>query len=429
MLDIKSIYENTSYEFRLEFVAALLILNALYWQQCDEDTMASLPENYSTSLLIQEYGLFNYFQIDNDTIPHFQDLNNVQRINSWHDMYVCYIEAKKPSEDNCLLDAAKFSLLAILVACVENEVKLGASIQSKVDKFSRRIAFYGYQLLIYDGRRNRYPAEYIYLYFPLVFEEACSLIPLEYEVCTEGETKEFGTERAIYFSLPREELIEKMRSMSPRQYGDFLYENVPSSECDREAISNLMSKYGDEHYPVPRDFNNENMHCWGELFDLSEFDGHLWYPENTVNDINSLLEAVKRSVEQINRESEEESPGEYILLSVDYLSVKDYANSQLSLPRQQAMLRLVQLVLYKLYVGESFKIEDVKKLDDIVTPLRTALSVQSALTLAAYRCGVLMKRLQIQTCPHGSAAIAELFPKLSIFFNRVMTTTLVKKSP
>lgn len=422
MLDTISLCKNNTYEFRREFVVALLVLNALYWQQYDEDAVSeSLSDDYATSLSLNNFDLFDFDLFDFDTIPHFQYLNNLQRINAWYDMYVRYITLGKVSDDSCLLDAMRFSLLAILMAAIEKELKFDTSINSKVYKFSRRIALYGFQILNFDYPQVNSPGGNVYFDFPLTFEEACSLIPLEYEVCTDQSiVREEYSRQAMRFGLPRQELIEQLRSMDSREYGNLLHENVLYSECNQDMVKNLWEKYGDEYSCTPLSIDDKKIGRWDELFNSFGLDLYFYFAATDCNDINSPLSAIESLVEQTNRELEEDNPGYHNTLSVNYFLIKDYVDSQLSLNREQVMLRLVQLVLYKLYAGKSFKFEDVEQLNEITTPLRSSLSVQSALTLAAYRCGVLIKRLQLVPCVYGLAAIDELFPNLDIFFQRGM---------
>lgn len=426
MLDTTSLRENTKYPYRREFVIGLLILNALYWQQSDEDLQSDLNDDYATPLTPFDYELFTFYGVDLRSIPHFRHLSNVQRINSWYDMYVDdVIKVSRESRvnryfGNCVLESSYFALLAILIATVENELKYDISVQSKVNKFSRRIAIYGYKILTLTFSGS-FVKDNVINDFPLTFDEVCSLIPLEYEVRPEENylKKKYGSE-PTYFEKPREQLIEELRFCERENYKDFFYENVPYHYCDKKAVKRLLYKYGEEYLRAAYSVDTMSLSRWGELFcHFGILESH-FFTNIDYNDINSNLIMVKASVEDLNREFEvEDKFGNYEPVPVDYFLIKDYVAG--ILPREQAMPRLVQLVLYRLYVGESFKLEDIDKLSDITTPLRSALSVQSALTLAAYRCGVLLAQYKLLPCGYGKAVIDELFPSLDTFFQRGMS--------
>lgn len=421
MLDTKSLRQNNTYEFNCHFAISLLMLNALYWLQCDEDKYTKLPDNYASPIPLKNFNLLDDIDLeevgtDFDMLPHFQYLSNLQRLGVWHDIYLRYL-ANSSLWDNCLVDSAGFSLIAILRKTVDDELIFGSSVQSKVDKFSRRIALYQLEIFTFDDYPVHSPAARIYE-FPLTFEEACSLIPLEYEVCTDEETleKKKYLFNALNFSLPREQLIEELRSLHPNEYGTFLHINAPYLECNLDAAENIINKYGDEYFLTPRSIDDERIDRWNELLTYGGIEGNCSFLELDINDINSSYVQVNSAVDRINQEAEEDSFASEI--SVDYFLIKDYVASVSSLSREQAMLQLVQLVLYKLYSGKSFRLEDVEKLSEIAAPFKLSSSVQSASAVAAYQCGVLIKMLGIEPCEFGLSAIAELFPSLGVFFER-----------
>lgn len=421
MLDTKLLRQNNTYKFNCHFAVSLLMLNALYWLQCDEDKYTELPDNYASPIPLKNFNVLDDIDLeevdtDFDMLPHFQDLSNLQRLDVWHDIYLSFL-ANTSWQDNCLADAAGFSLIAILRKTVDDELRFGSSVQSKVDKFSRRIALCQLEILTFDDYPVHSPAARIYE-FPLTFEEACSLIPLEYEVCTNEETleKKKYLFNALNFSLPREQLIEELRSLHPNEYGTFLHINAPYLQCNLDAAENIINKYGDEYFLTPRSIDDERIDRWNELLTYGGIEGNCSFLELDINDINSSAAQVNSSVKRINQEAEEDSYADEI--PVDYFLIKDYVVSVSSLSREQAMLQLVQLVLYKLYSGKSFRLEDVEKLSEIAAPFRLSSSVQSASAVAAYQCGVLIKMLGIEPCEFGLSAIAELFPNLTVFFER-----------
>lgn len=422
MLNTRLLRENNTYEFKYHFAISLLILNALYWLHCDEDKYAELPENYVSSVPLKNLNLLDDIDLeevdtDFDVLPHFQDLSNLQRLGVWHDIYLRYL-ANSSLWDNCLVDATWFSLIAILRKTVDDELKFGTSVQSKVDRFSRRIAMYQLEILNFDNYPVYSPAGRIYEDFPLTFEEVCSLIPLEYEVCNDEETleKKKYLFNALHLSLPREQLIEELRSLHLNEYGTFLHINVPYSKCNLDAAESLINKYGDEYFLTPRSIDDERIDRWNELFTYGGIGGNCSFLELDINDINSSYAQVNSAVDKIKQEAQEDSFASET--SADYFLIKDYVKSLPSLSREQAMLQLVELVLYKLYSGKSFRLEDVKKLSEISAPFRLSSSLQSASALAAYRCGVLIKDLEIEPCQYGLTAINELFPSLTVFFER-----------
>lgn len=425
MLDTRLLRQNSTIEFRRDFAIGLLLLNALYWQQCDEDVQTELPGDYSSSIPLKNFYLLDDIDLEEIDIyegffPHFQDISNLQRLAVWYDVYSRIITNREWAGKNCLIDSAIYSLLAILVNSVDNELKFDSSIQSKVDKFSRRIAIYQLEILDFDNYPIHSPAVRIYEDFPLTLEEAISLIPLEYKICNDQATLEHKKHlfNASEFSLPREKLISELRLLQPNEYGTFLHVNVPYLKCNLDVAYKLIDKYGDEYFITPRNIEDKNIDRWNELFTYFRIDFDSSCLLLSCNDINSSYSQIKALVDQFNQEALDEYSDTYSIYSPDYFLIRDYVNSLPSLSREQAMLQLVQLILYKLYAGKSFQFEDVEKLSGVVTSLRQSSSVQSALALTAYQCGALIKSLGIEPCEYGLAAIAELFPSLRIFFQR-----------
>lgn len=394
-----------------EFVTGLLILNALYWQQCDEMCREGLDDNYTTPLRLKDCEIFRMFGIEVESISHFDLLNNTQRINVWYDAYINHRLRRAFPCTNCLKDSSFFSLLAILMVTVENELKGGDSVNAKVDKFSRRIAIWS-QELISQLHYKHIHCGVLVEDFPLTFDELCLLVPLDFD--------------------GRDEFIEDMRGYERDYITHCFQHDKPFDICDAKSIQELRTKYGEDYFRAAYSVDTKSIERWGKLFYHFESAREGRFMSVNRNDMNAPLVVLKACVGLMNIDAKDKfdeenyepnypdsDQPEYEPVPVEFFYIKDYIASML--PREQVLQRLVQVVLLRLYAGESFKNDDVVKLDDIPTPMKLTGGVQSALSTAAYRCGHFFGQHQSTPCLVSKEAIDELFPSLDTFFQRGMS--------
>lgn len=394
-----------------EFVVGLLILNALYWQQCDEVCREGLDDNYTTPLRLMDCEIFRMFDIGIESIPHFDLLNNTQRINAWYDYYINHRLVTASPCTNCLTDSSLLSLFSILMVTVENELKGGESVNAKVDKFSRQIAIWSQELISQLHYKYKHCGVLVED-FPLTFDELCSLVPLDFD--------------------GRDEFIEDIRGYERDRITHCFQHNYPFDACDATSVQEMRAKYGEGYFRAAYSVDTESIERWGKLFYHFESAREGRFLSVERNDMNAPLVVLKAYVESMNNaakdkfDEENYEPDypeadqiEYEPVPVEFFCVKEYI--ALMLPRKQVQQKLVQAVLLRLYAGESFKNDDVAKLDDIPTPMRLTGSIQSALSTAAYRCGHFFGQHQSTPCLVSKEAIDELFPSLDTFFQRGMS--------
>ncbi|MDZ8052372.1 MAG: hypothetical protein RMX63_13025 [Aulosira sp. ZfuCHP01] len=368
-----------------------LMLLALMWIQFDEDSQNQLTPDYSSPLQVENLTWLGETSVGEE-VEHFCDVSNTARIGVWGEILELKLVDLIADLPTCLHDASWFALLAITMMLVDKELD-GICVHPQDEYFARTLALESLADLGDSYLAKGHP----YLDFPLLLEDAQSLLPVNRKQELEIELEKFIVNTYEHDFDDEAPNISEFSSIYLQDVlKEFFVESDWQDDINQEAVAQLQEKYGSQYSEGAFSPKTKEHERWGKtLIFLKQFIG---LDSNFIESQSDLFLDQSQAVDL-----------------PDYFCIKSHLERWQD--RTVVLSRLVHTLVHFLLVGQNYHPSHIQDLMAIPVSSRAISSLQACLGVAAYRSGYYMAASNIPESEIGrNWLLQKAFPNLLEFY-------------